>query len=116
IQTVNADGTVSCQSVGTVTSVTASAPLFSTGGTTPNIILPNVIISQPFTIGNSNTAIGAHALTNNSGQFNTATGTFALSSNTSGTNNTASGSGALFSNTTGINNTATGADALASNT
>ena len=47
---------------------------------------------------------------------NTATGTSALSSNTSGQKNTANGSYSLWSNTTGSNNTATGTSALETNT
>src|SRR5262249_30757384 len=47
---------------------------------------------------------------------NTATGSFALFSNTTGPNNTAVGYFALFFNTTGHSNTATGYDALLNNT
>ncbi|HLK58189.1 MAG TPA: tail fiber domain-containing protein [Chthonomonadaceae bacterium] len=47
---------------------------------------------------------------------NTATGTNALSNNTTGTYDTANGYAALFSNTTGGYNTANGADALYFNT
>ena len=116
VRVVNQDGTVTCQSVGsgTVTAVTASAPLTSSGGATPNISLPNVII------GGSNTAIGLNALLANSTGFantasgvsallsNTTSGVSALLSNTTGGSNTASGVGALFVNTTGNNNTAIG--------
>src|SRR2546425_3639006 len=61
IQAVKENGTVSCQSVGSgaVTDVTASAPLVSSGGTKPNISLPNVIIEA------TNTAIGSSAPFNN---------------------------------------------------
>jgi len=110
---INADGTVTCQSVGsgTVTAVTALAPLVSSGGTTPNISLPHV------TIGANNTAIGSSALlSNTTGIFNTASGASALSSNTTGNSNTASGIGALFSNTGGADNTASGTNALFANT
>ena len=82
IRVVNQDGTVSCQSLGSsggVANVTASAPLQSSGGSTPAISLPNVIIGV-------NTAIGLNA----------------LSRNTAGTDNTASGAGALASNTGGV--------------
>src|SRR5262249_8660433 len=75
IQAVNENGTVSCQSLasGTVTAVTASAPLVSSGGTTPNIFLPNVSIRS------SNTAIGVSSLPISSvGISNTATGAGAL--------------------------------------
>ncbi len=86
IQAVNQNGTVTCQSVGngTVTAVTASAPLVSSGGTTPNISLPNVII------GDTNTAIGFSSLQSNTRAGNTASGARALFSNTEGSNNTAS--------------------------
>src|SRR2546430_2162294 len=101
IQAVSADGAVTCQSVGrgTVTAVTASAPLVSSGGTTPNISLPNVTIDA------TNTAIGVDALRSNTGAQNTASGVGALFNNTTGIANTASGRGALQSNTTGISNT-----------
>ena len=81
IRTVNQDGTVSCQSVGSgggVASVTASAPLQSSGGSSPDISLPNVII------GDSNTAVGTSALASTTGPDNTALGHFALLSNISG--------------------------------
>ena len=113
IRVVDQGGTVTCQSVGsgTVTAVTASAPLVSSGGTTPNISLPNVII------GATNTAIGSSALqSNTTGFFNTASGASALRSNTTGNSNTASGGGALQSNTTGDSNTANGSVALFNNT
>jgi trimeric autotransporter adhesin len=58
---------------------------------------------------------GAGNLTMTGGQ-NTATGDFALSSNTEGAYNTAIGYSALVSNTTGIDNTASGFSALGSNT
>src|SRR5437667_3159923 len=79
IQAVNENGTATCQSVGggTVTAVTASAPLVSSGGTTPDISLPNVTITT------ANTAVGAGA----------------LESNTTGVKNTASGLNALLNNT-----------------
>jgi len=116
IRVVNQDGTVTCESVGSggggggVTAVTASAPLVSTGGATPNISLPNVII------GATNTAIGVDALPGNTGSFNTASGVEALVNNTSGYVNTASGYEALYSNTDGYYNTASGVAALVSNT
>ena len=113
IQAVRENGTVSCQSVGgeAVTAVTASAPLISSGGTTPNISLPNVIIEA------TNTAIGSSALFNDTtGERNTASGAGALSSNTTGFSNTASGVSALQSNSTGFFNTASGFSALELNT
>jgi len=110
--------------------VTASAPLQSTGGTTPNISLPGVIIDSGAvntaigfsalssnTTGGSNTASGDSALlSNTTGDFNTASGVSALASNTTGGFNTASGYLALSGNTSGYENTASGVNALASNT
>jgi len=94
IQVVNADGTVSCQTAGsgTVTAVTASAPLVSSGGATPNVTLPNVIIR---TVSPFSTAIGFAALysnNNNDGVGNTASGAFALQTNTHGSSNPPAGS------------------------
>src|SRR2546430_1106071 len=67
--------------------------------------------------GLSNTAIGYHALNQNtSGGSNTATGESALALNTTGYSNTATGSSALYSNTTGFQNTANGLYALYFNT
>jgi hypothetical protein len=114
IRVVAQDGTVICESVGSgggVAAVTASAPLASTGGATPNISLPSVIIES------SNTAIGSNALVSNTtGVNNSASGAAALFKNTTGSGNTASGVNALLFNTTGSNNTASGLSTLASNT
>ena len=67
--------------------------------------------------GNSNTAFGGWALSNNTtGSFNTAIGEEALFNNTTGVGNTASGQNALQRNTTGGGNTATGTSALYFNT
>jgi hypothetical protein len=69
------------------------------------------------TIGFYDTAMGYHALFNNTtGSLNTAVGGNALSSNTTGADNTALGFNALFNNTTGLSNTAAGSQALVSNT
>jgi len=112
IREIDGSGTVVCETGGGggVTAVTASAPLVSSGGATPDISLPNVII------GGSNTAIGFLALPGNTGFGNTASGGNALRFNTTGANNTASGSNALRTNTEGNNNTASGVNALFSNT
>lgn len=59
---------------------------------------------------------GGGAGAGNTGTFNIAAGSFALSSNTGGSYNTATGANALLSNSTGGSNTATGAYALLSNT
>src|SRR5258705_13992448 len=73
-----------------VRAVTASPPLISSGGTTPNISLPGVIIGSAAMTGN--TAIGDGALEfNTTGISNTAIGVEALSNNTSGNENTAIG-------------------------
>jgi Chaperone of endosialidase len=99
--------------VKSVTNVTASPPLHSSGGTTPNLTLPGVIIDDV----NLNTAIGTDAMTSNpAGAGNTATGSETLSSNTTGFANTANGAGALFNNTVGHSNTAVGVSALTHNT
>lgn len=65
---------------------------------------------------NFNTAIGALALTANSGIFNTASGYAALHNNGNGFGNTANGAHALHSNVGGSSNTATGHAALSANT
>jgi hypothetical protein len=65
--------------------------------------------------GSQNTAIGYDALQVNTGNGNTATGTYALSSNASGNNNVAIGSAALDFNATGSANTAVGTQALLNN-
>jgi hypothetical protein len=76
----------------------------------------DALIHNPFT-GTSNTAVGAFALTSNTGgAANTAIGTVALFSNTIGSDNTATGVWALRENTTGNFNTATGQNALFGNT
>ncbi|HEY1269676.1 MAG TPA: hypothetical protein VGH16_20625, partial [Candidatus Binatia bacterium] len=98
IREIKIDGTVICEaddnSGGTVTSVTAAAPLASSGGTTPNITLPHVKI-LPNTI-----AVGENALANN--HLNTdpsvAVGPGALQNNTTGSGNVAIGDRALTSN------------------
>lgn len=67
--------------------------------------------------GTANTAIGWHALGNNTlGDWNTAIGPDALGENTEGRFNTAIGVNALWNNLTGNNNTATGVGALVGNT
>jgi hypothetical protein len=82
--------------------------------------------------GNANTAVGSNALSNSTGNNNTACGAFTLLLNLSGNDNTAVGSGALGNDqnssdntavgfgalnadTTGSNNTSIGYDALSSN-
>jgi hypothetical protein len=53
-----------------------------------------------------NTALGAHALENNTGFYNSATGFEALQNNSTGSQNTANGVFALVTNNTGYDNTA----------
>jgi hypothetical protein len=109
VRIINADGSVVCEvDDGGVTAVTASAPLASSGGTTPNITLPHVVIDTSL----ANTAIGGGLFLNTSGSENAASGVDALFSNTTGAGNTASGRSALFSNTSGQSNTASGPGAL----
>ena len=78
---------------------------------------PDVVVSDSW----QNTAMGTAALAadtpytvhvNQYGQFNTATGSYALSQNTTGSDNTAVGFQALAYNTLGMDNTALGALAL----
>jgi hypothetical protein len=67
--------------------------------------------------GGQNTASGAYALfSNTSGFSNVASGYLALFTNTTGSNNAVTGAQALSNNTTGLNNTATGYQALGNNT
>ena len=67
--------------------------------------------------GRINTASGSYALdSNTTGSSNTATGYYALLSNTTGNYNTGSGTWALEENTTGSENTAIGDSALSDNT
>jgi hypothetical protein len=67
--------------------------------------------------GSGNTASGFFALTSNTtGNANTASGASALQSNTTGRSNTAIGVGALQASTTGNSNTASGDSALGNNT
>jgi len=71
----------------------------------------------PIPAANGNTASGAFALfSNTTGADNTAIGDVALEANTTGASNTAIGVAALATNTGGSSNTAIGFDALLSNT
>jgi hypothetical protein len=77
-----------------------------------------------FTMGGSNsydgaynTASGSYSLTSNTtGSMNTASGAWSLTSNTTGLYNTASGAWSLWQNTTGFANTASGLHSLYLNT
>ncbi len=67
--------------------------------------------------GDYNTASGQYALqSNTTASGNTASGSYSLYNNTTGFNNTASGQSALYYNTIGSGNTAAGAAALLHNT
>ncbi len=65
--------------------------------------------------GLQNTALGFNTLEMNSGGGNTATGAYALSSNSTGNNNVAIGASAMLSNASGSANTAVGSFALSNN-
>jgi hypothetical protein len=95
---------------------TSGAIQMVAGNPTDVIIDINGYYGTP-TDSNSNTGIGAGALSSNtSGGGNTASGFEALQGNTTGSENVASGFEALLLNTTGNNNTATGFQALLGNT
>jgi len=68
------------------------------------------------TTGDQNTAVGYHALRDNTGEYNCAFGEQAMVANTSGNYNTGLGYRALALNTTGIDNVAIGASSLYNNT
>jgi hypothetical protein len=76
---------------------------------------PDSVVSDSM----ANTAMGTDALLHvnldESGCHNTASGEYALYSDTSGSYNTATGFSALFANTTGENNTAAGYESLYNN-
>jgi hypothetical protein len=80
-------------------------PTGATGATGVGVVITDI----------GNTAVGAQALVNNTGNDNTATGFQSLLGNTTGSNNTANGIQALHDNTMGFNNTAYGFQALFSN-
>jgi hypothetical protein len=67
-------------------------------------------------VGDHNVAIGAQALYSNSGNLNTAVGTFSALNNSDGESNTSIGFNTLFTNTSGSNNTALGTSSLFTNT
>jgi hypothetical protein len=115
VRTIDGSGNVTCEaddnSGGTVMTVTASAPLVSTGGAAPAISLPDVIITA------DTTALGHQSLAaNTAGTFNTAAGAGALRMNTEGSRNTAFGRSALLRSTTASTNTAVGFEALRDDT
>jgi len=87
-------------------------------GQTPTCAAPgcNSITSDTY----GNTASGSAALADvdgaSGGEFNTATGTYALAADTTGSDDSAIGNAALLNNTTGSFNTATGTATLYYNT
>ncbi len=84
---------------------------------TYNTALGNNALFSLTTSGNNNTATGAYALySETTGLDNTATGTNALYDDTEGSDNTAVGYGALYGNDNGSGNTAVGVNALTSST
>lgn len=108
-----------------VSGVTASSPLVSSGGATPDISLPHVGIGvggfgestaigigalSSLTGGIRSTAVGAGALSLNNANHNTGVGRSALQ-NATGGENAAVGAYALSSQTTGGGNTAIGYNA-----
>jgi hypothetical protein len=128
-QTVNgsvtATGTVTGEVVNATTGFDVAGTLFAFGSFACSSVFfgfagnpaGTVSCSLNAPAGRNNTASGSFALSSNTaGWDNTASGSFALSSNTTGTDNTASGVNALNSNTTGIANTASGVLVLAPNT
>ena len=129
ISVINANGTVTCQTVATgdITSVNAGTGLTG-GGVSGDVTLSlntsftdsrYVSTGLVHTVGLGGTNFFAGILAGNStmtGSFNTASGYNALANITSGGDNTASGGGALHSNTSGSSNTAIGMYALTSNT
>ena len=76
----------------------------------------NLYLSNTSSGGSESTSVGIDALSNNTGENNTAVGNYALHSNTSGIMNTGIGSFALKNTSSGENNTVVGFNALAKNT
>ncbi|HEY2991091.1 MAG TPA: tail fiber domain-containing protein [Candidatus Binatia bacterium] len=141
ISIVNQNGTVTCESVGDITGVTASTGL--SGGATsgdatlsvastfrlPQSCANNEVAKWngstwicatdqggSLIIGVSNTAVGDSALSNSPGTANTAVGASAMLNNTTGVDNSAIGFHALLNNTSGNANSASGREALLNNT
>ena len=101
------------------TIVGSSSGVFLRNGTNNSALGYNTLggTGAGYMSGNSNTAIGSHALFSQlEASNNTAVGAAALQSNTTASNNTALGYQAGYSNTTGGTNTAVGANALYTNT
>ena len=93
--------------------------LFKTGDTIVGRLYldeSNLYLSNTSSGGSESTSVGVDALSNNTGENNTAIGNYALHSNTSGIMNTGIGSFALRSTSTGENNTGVGFSTLADNT
>ncbi len=87
------------------------------GGDTGNTAVGYHALFNDTATGNANTAVGDQALlSNTTGSINAAFGFEALQSNTTGSDNSAFGFKALLNNTTGMDNTALGTLALLNNT
>ena len=88
----------------------ATASIDANGGT--------IKLDGNYPVGTGNVALGDTALDDGSlsGDYNTALGSSALTSNTSGGLNVAIGTSACFANTTGSSNTSVGFQSLVSNT
>lgn len=94
----------------------AGGTVDSSGSTFENTVVGDGALSHIITQGDSNTAIGAHALYfDANGYENVAVGATTLYFNTSGKWNTGVGSGAMEYNSTGSSNTGIGAFAGVSN-
>ncbi len=120
IRSVGADGTVTCQTTGTLSDALNNTALGTSAlGAASTAVRSTAIGSSALagsTNGSDNTAVGFDALRTSTGGFrNTAMGSYALRADTSGSYNTASGYEALVTNTTGSNNTAVGYQAMSAN-
>jgi hypothetical protein len=98
------------------TAVGALALAGNTTGDSNTAVGRQALSSAAAASAHNNTAVGDHALFNNTVFDNTAIGAFALQANNFGLSNTAVGVGTLLSNTTGTGNTAVGWYALSNNT
>jgi len=103
------DLSVSSGNISLPQTASASAGVINLGG--------SPLIHACCSASQENTFVGSNAGNfTTTGNYNSASGYYALSSNTTGTANTASGYAALHSNTTGNQNTASGKSALVFNT
>jgi hypothetical protein len=130
VRTINPDGTVACEPVGSgdITAVNTAAGSGLTGGVTNGAASLTVVFGgdgalnaaaradHEHATANGSIAVGSGALAVSTSASNVAVGTSALGANTSGSANTAVGRFALNDVTTGSTNTAVGAEALRANT